>query len=172
VPPGCGGTTVSPFLYAEPSLGVTKRAYGWNPKLPSDRGMRFRAALEALAYLIALGVRQHEKDGQTISRITVSGGIARSRLMCEIVASVLGKPLELLVSDEGPALGAAVTSLAALENHRRHAAGDRSPYPIAAAVQRMVRFRDPVPPVAEWQAAYARGAREFERKLGTLRKDV
>ena len=92
--------------------------------------------------------------------------------MCEIVASVLGKPLELLVSDEGPALGAAVTSLAALENHRRHGAGDRNPYPIAAAVKRMVRFRDPVLPVPEWQAAYARGAREFERKLGTLRKDV
>ena len=46
VPPGCGGTTVSPFLYPEPSLGVTKKAYGWSPKLPADRGMRFRAALE------------------------------------------------------------------------------------------------------------------------------
>ena len=172
VPPGCDGTTVSPFLYPEPSLGVTKKAFGWSPKLPADRGMRFRAALEALAYLIALGVRQHEKDGQTISRITVSGGIARSRLMCEIVASVLGKPLELLVSDEGPALGAAVTCLAALENHRRHAAGDRNAYPIAAAVQRMVRFREPVLPVPEWRAAYSRGAKEFERKLGTLRKDV
>ena len=31
--------------------------------------------------------------------------------MCEILASVLDRPLERLQSDEGPALGAAVTAL-------------------------------------------------------------
>ena len=43
----------------------------------------------------------------------MSGGIARSDLMCEILATVLDRPLERLQSSEGPALGAAVTALAA-----------------------------------------------------------
>ncbi len=38
--------------------------------------MRFRASLEALAFLIARGVEEHERSGRRIPRITVSGGIA------------------------------------------------------------------------------------------------
>src|SRR5207253_7212074 len=114
-PPGSEGTIVLPFVHAEPSLGVTHKMFHWQPKEPKQPGKRFRAALEALAYLVALGVRRHEEAGQQISRITVSGGMARNQLMCEILASVLGKPLELLQSNEGSALGAAVTALAALE---------------------------------------------------------
>src|SRR5262249_16291195 len=124
VGPGSKSHRVAPFVHAEPSLGVMKPRFRWMPKQPKKDGMRFRASLEALAYLIALGVRHHEAAGQTITRITVSGGIARSRLMCEILASVLNRPLDLLVSDEGPALGAAVTALAALENHLRGQRGE------------------------------------------------
>ena len=70
----------------------------WLPAEPESQGVKFRAALEALAYLIALGVRAHEQAGQQITRITVSGGIARSALMCEILATVLNKPLQRLQS--------------------------------------------------------------------------
>ena len=108
--------------------------------------MRFRAALEALAYLIALGVREHEAAGQKITRITVSGGIARSELMGEILASVLDRPLERLVSDEGPALGAAVVALAGLETYRRRQKGDAEPFTVADAVAALVKFREPVLP--------------------------
>src|SRR5439155_16654526 len=97
--------------------------FEWRPGPPEQAGKKFRAALEALAYLIALGVREHEDAGQRITRITVSGGIARSSLMCEILASVLDRPLHRLLSAEGPALGAAVTALAALETYRRRQAG-------------------------------------------------
>src|SRR5205085_8960606 len=126
-PPGAGGTTVHPFVAPEPSLGVADPCFGWQPAEPSEPGKRFRASLEALAYLIARAVREHEAAGQTIRRITVSGGIARSRLMCEILATVLDRPLERLQSNEGPALGAAVTALAALENHLRRAQGIDAP---------------------------------------------
>src|SRR5262249_12513997 len=119
VAPGCDGTTVLPFVLAEPSLWVMSPRFEWSPNEPQRPGKRFRASLEALAYLIAQGVREHEEAGQRITRITVSGGIARSDLMCQILASVLGRPLVRLVSQEGPALGAAVTALAALEISRR-----------------------------------------------------
>jgi xylulokinase len=165
VPPGCGGLGVLPFTAPEPSLGVTGPRLQWFPQEPGDAGLRFRASLEALAYLIALGIREHEQAGQRITRITVSGGIARSALMCEILASVLGRRLERLRSSEGPALGAAVTALAALETHLRRQQGIRDPFTIADAVPVLVKFREPMAPNPASQQAYDAGLKQFEQRL-------
>jgi sugar (pentulose or hexulose) kinase len=162
-PPGADGVTVWPFVAPEPSLGVTAPRMEWHPAEPKEMGKRFRAALEALAYLIAHGVREHEAAGQKITRITVSGGIARSQLMCEILASVLDRKLERLQSDEGPALGAAVTALAALETYRRRQNGNSNPFTVADAVPVLVKFRDPVSPNPEWRQKYREGFQSFER---------
>src|SRR4029077_20733461 len=130
-----------------------------------EMGKKFRGALEALAYLINRGVREHEAAGQKISRITVSGGIARSQLMCEILASVLDRKLERLQSDEGPALGAAATALAALETYRRRQQGIKEPFTVADAVAKLVKFRSPVQPNPAWREVYRQGFREFEARL-------
>ena len=166
IPPGCGGVSVLPFTSPEPSLGVTNTRVEWTPAGPIEPGVRFRASLEALAYLIALGVRAHASAmPEPITRISVSGGIARSELMCEILASVLGRPLERLVSFEGPALGAAVTALAAMETHLRRLRGIQAPYTVADAVAQMVRFRQPVEPNPAWVEAYRQGLAAFEARL-------
>jgi xylulokinase len=164
-PPGCEGTAVLPFSAPEPSLGLAEPRVQWFPAEPREPGKKFRAALEALAYLIARGVREHEEAGQKITRITVSGGIARSDLMCEILATVLDRPLERLQSDEGPALGAAVTALAAAEMHLRRQRGMETPFGVADAVAILVKFRAPVAPVATWREAYNQGLRSFEQRL-------
>ena len=164
-PPGVDGTAVLPFIAPEPSLNVSKARLEWSPAKPKEKGKLFRAALEALAYLIARGVREHEQAGQQISRVTVSGGIARSDLMCEILASVLDRPLERLHSAEGPALGAAVTALAALEAHLRRQQGIDAPFTVADAVATMVKFRDRVSPNPEWREAYRQGLSAFEQRL-------
>jgi sugar (pentulose or hexulose) kinase len=165
VPPGCGGVAVMPFLHPEPSVGVMRPSLAWLPSEPSDAGLRYRAALEALAYLIVRAVREHEDAGQRVTRLTVSGGIARSPLMCRILASVLGRRLERLESFEGPALGAAVTALASLETHSRKAQGVPGEYTVGDAVAQMVRFREPAEPVGEWAEAYRRGYGEFSGRL-------
>jgi xylulokinase len=164
-PPGTDGIMVLPFIAPEPSLGVSKPRLEWMPAEPRELGKKFRASLEALAYLIALGVREHEAAGQKITRITVSGGIARSELMCEILATVLERPLERLQSSEGPALGAAVTALAAYESYQRKARNIETPYTVSDAVARLVKFRAPVSPNAEWQESYREGLRRFEQRL-------
>src|SRR5262249_51521245 len=144
---------------------VMEKRFAWLPDAPKEPGHKFRAALEALAYLVALGVRAHQEAGQQITRITVSGGIARSQLMCEILESVLDMPLERLQSDEGPALGAAVTALAALESYRRRQQNEASPFTVADAVAQLVKFRDPVVPNPAWRECYQKGLQEFERIL-------
>jgi sugar (pentulose or hexulose) kinase len=164
-PPGAGGVAVLPFSSPEPSMGVAAPCLRWFPAEPADPGVRFRAALEALAYLIAWGLREHEQAGQQVRRVSVSGGIARSDLMCEILASVLGRPLERLMSFEGPALGAAVTALAALETHLRKARGVAEPFTVADAVARMVQFREAVEPNAAWRDVYRQGFAAFEQHL-------
>src|SRR5262249_46780106 len=70
-PPGGDGCAVLPFVNPEPSLGVSEPRVQWFPKEPDDVGRKFRTALEAIAYLIALGVREHEAAGQKIDRISV-----------------------------------------------------------------------------------------------------
>ncbi len=164
-PPGAEGTMVLPFLAPEPSRGVHKPRLEWIPHEPKEPGKKFRASLEALAYLIALGVREHEAAGQKIARITVSGGIARSELMGEILATVLGRPLERLQSSEGPALGAAAAALAAYESHQRKKRNMEAPYTVADAVARLVKFRTPVTPNPAWQQAYRERLRAFEQHM-------
>jgi sugar (pentulose or hexulose) kinase len=177
--PGSNGVAVLPFVAPEPSLGVKEPCVQWfhdvcplhsggegsGVRGGSDLGSKYRASLEALAYLIALGVREHEAAGQKITRITVSGGIARSDLMCEILATVLDRPLHRLRSDEGPALGAAVTALAALETHLRRQKKLKQPYTVADAVAMLVKFRGRVEPNPAWRAAYQTGLRTFEERL-------
>jgi xylulokinase len=162
-PPGCGGVAVLPFALSEPSVGVTAPRFEWLPAEPTEAGVKFRASLEALAYLMAMAVAEHEAAGQVVSRVTVSGGIARSDLMAEILASVLNRPLERLASDEGPALGAAVVALAGGEMQ-----GDSVLSPgdaVASAVARLVKFRGETVPRPEWIAAYKTGLAEFRTRV-------
>lgn len=167
LPAGAQGATVWPFVQPEPSLGITAAQANlkWFSAEPKEPGQRFRAALEALAYLIALGVREHEQAGQKIRRITVSGGIARSDLMCRILASVLRRPISRLESDEGPALGAAVTALAAYETHLRREKGIGEDCEMSEAVASMVRFKDVVEPVNAWIADYRAEFDTFQKRL-------
>ncbi len=164
VPAGCDGALVAPFVNTEPSLGISKPWLAWNRPV-EDAGTKFRVALECLAYMLEVGVRAHEAAGQKIRRITVSGGIARSTLMCEILASVLNRPLTRLESAEGTALGVAVTALAAWETQLRRQQQINAPYTVADAVQSLVRFRDEVAPRPDWAATYATGRTQFAEWL-------
>lgn len=168
VPPGCNGTAVLPFLLTEPSIGVYTPRVQWFPAEPAatERPVRVRACLEAIAYLIALGVREHEAAGQAVTQITVSGGMAQSGLMCEILASVLNRPLVRLEVSEGPALGAAVAALAGAEADRRQQNGIAERFTAADAARAMVALSGRVLPRSEWVEPYRRGLAEFGARLG------
>jgi sugar (pentulose or hexulose) kinase len=159
---GCAGVSVLPFLFSEPSIGLQAKRYAWTPNEPSEPGVRLRASFEALAYLIGLAVQEHEAAGQSITRVTVSGGIAKNDLMLEILASVLNRELVRLVSSEGPALGAAVTAWAGYVTHCRQQTGDSTPFTVAEAVREMVKFRpNTVKPRSDWASVYAQGLANF-----------
>jgi len=88
-----------------------------------------------------------------------SGGGARSRLWLEIVASVLGLPLELTAVEEGAAYGAALLGGLAAEI-----------FPSAEeAVRACVRVRDRIEPNGDWQEYYERGYSRFQALYPALR---
>jgi sugar (pentulose or hexulose) kinase len=163
--PGCDGVQVLPFLQPEPSLAVHQPVVRWIPSVPDSVGARYRVALESLAYMIAKGVAEHKAAGQNITRVTVSGGIARGNLMCEILASVLNRPLERLKSDEGPALGAAVLALTGMADQLGRTRKNAPRFELPDAVRQLVRFGTPVQPNGKWQEAYRSGFNSFCRHL-------
>ena len=74
----------------------------------SDRAELARAVLEGVAFALADGQRALVDAGAHIERLAVLGGGARSRVWGEILASVLGCPLDYAAGAEvGPAFGAA-----------------------------------------------------------------
>ncbi len=170
LPPGSMDVQVMPFIMPEPSLGIRGNVQpAWYPSPPESVAHKFRTALEAIAYLIRLGIEAHERAGQKIKQITVSGGIARNDLMCEILASVLNRRLERLVSAEGPALGAAVTALAGVETLLRRQQGVAEPFRVSEAVAIMVRYAEPVTPNPQWVSTYEEEMAKFRQRLEQFR---
>jgi xylulokinase len=98
--------------------------------------------LEGVAY--ALRDAADLVGGGAVRTARVSGGGARSALWLEIVASVLGTPLERVAVDEGAAYGAAL-----LGGVRGGLWTD-----IGEAVAACVRVRDVIAPNPAWARIY------------------
>ena len=89
----------------------------------------------------------------------VSGGGARSELWLQIVASVLGVPLERVAVNEGAAYGAALLGGVA--------GGVWSS--VDEAVEACVGVRGVVEPVAEWAEIYGEGLQRYRALYPALR---
>ena len=71
--------------------------------------MIYRALIEATAFGTRAIVERFELEGVQIRKIRAIGGVARkSPLVMQIVADVLGRPIEIVASDQSVALGAAM----------------------------------------------------------------
>jgi glycerol kinase len=56
---------------------------------------RFAAVVESIAFLIAINFDALQRHGPAPRRVLVSGGLARSRWLCQRLAAVLATPVEL-----------------------------------------------------------------------------
>ena len=103
--------------------------------------------LEGVAYGLRDSLELLRDLGVRAETGRASGGGARSRLWLEIVASVLGLPLELTAAEEGAAFGAAL-----LGGVAAGAFAD-----VHEAVEACVRPRERIEPDEGWQRAYEAG---------------
>ncbi len=159
--PGVEGLLFSPYLQGErtPHADPNARGAFTGLSLVHDRGALVRALLEGVAYGLRDSLELLRELGVTPESARVSGGGARSRLWLEIIASVLGLPLELTAVEEGAAFGAAL--LGGL------AAGVFADADEALAA--CVDVRDRVEPTPNWQETYERGYARYRALYPALR---
>ena len=159
--PGAEGLTFLPYLQGERTPHADPRARGafTGLSLRHDRGALVRAVLEGVAYGLRDSLELLRGLGVTPEKGRVSGGGARSRLWLEIVASVLGLPIELMVVEEGSAYGAALlagVAGGAFANARE-------------AVEVCVRARETVEPNLDWAPVYEEGYARFRALYPAVR---
>jgi xylulokinase len=160
-PPGSEGLTFLPYLQGErtPHADPDARGVFAGLSLRHDRAALVRAVLEGVAYGLRDSLELLRELGVEASTGRVSGGGARSRLWLEIVASVLGLPLERPVVEEGSAYGAALLAGVAGGIFRD----------AREAVAACVRVREGVEPNPEWMPAYEEGYARFRALYPAVR---
>jgi L-ribulokinase len=95
---------------------------------PEDQ---YRALLEGTAFGTRTIVEAFESAGVPVTEFVVAGGLLKNRLLLQITADVLRRPLSVIDSDQGPALGSAI-----------HAAVAAGAYPdVRAAAAAMGKVR-------------------------------
>ncbi|HEY3558457.1 MAG TPA: ribulokinase [Kribbella sp.] len=85
----------------------------------------YRALIEATAFGARRIVEAFEDSGVPVEEFIVAGGLLKNRFLMQVYADVLRRPLSVIGSDQGPALGSAI--------HAAVAAGAYSDVPAAAA---------------------------------------
>jgi L-ribulokinase len=68
----------------------------------------YRALIEATAFGARVIVETFEAAGLAVEDIVVAGGLLKNPVVMQIYADVLRRPLHLIGSEQGPALGAAI----------------------------------------------------------------
>jgi L-ribulokinase len=85
----------------------------------------YRAVIEATAFGTRVIVDAFDAAGVPVEEFVVAGGLLRNRVVMQIYADVLRRPLHLIGSDQGPALGAAMHAAVAAGAHADiHAAAE------------------------------------------------
>jgi L-ribulokinase len=77
----------------------------------------YRALVEATAFGSRTIVETLEQSGVPVKEIVVAGGLVKNRFVMQIYADVLRRPLHLIGSDQGPALGSAIHAAVAAGAH-------------------------------------------------------
>jgi xylulokinase len=160
-PPGVEGLVFLPYLAGErtPHADPDARGAFVGLSMRHDRGALVRAVLEGVAFGLRDSLELLRELGVVASAGRASGGGARSRLWLEIVASVLGIPLELTAVEEGSAYGAAL--LAGVS------AGVFTD--VHEAVATCVRVRERIDPDPVWANAYEGQYERFRALYPALR---
>ena len=134
----------------------------------------YRALLEATAFGTRTIIEAFENAGVPVHELTVAGGLLKNQLLMQMTADVIRRPLRLIGSDQGPALGSAI--------HAAVAAGAYPDVPAAAEVMGSVRSERYLPDperadaydalFAEYRLLhdhFGRGGNDVMRRLRAIR---
>jgi L-ribulokinase len=127
-PPGAHGLIALDWLNGNRSVLVDHHLSGAivGVTLATRAPDIYRALIEATAFGTRTIIDTFGASGVPVTELVIAGGLARSGLVLQIYADVTRRPLSLISSEQGPALGSAL--------HAAVAAGAYPDVPAAAAV--------------------------------------
>lgn len=110
VPAGSDGLLWTPYLMGErtPHLDAKARAALVGLTASHGRAHVIRAILEGVAFSLRDTLTIFDEILVPVEHVRLGGGGARSRLWREIQAAVYGRTVEIVATEEGAALGAAI----------------------------------------------------------------
>ncbi len=147
IPAGAQGLHIVPLLWQVTSAGIDGRITGLRPF--HTRAHFFRAAYEGLAYEARLSIERLSACTGSPKALRVFGGLSGCEGFLQILASVLGIPVEAASQKQASAFGAALTCA-----HGLGVLPDRAAISRAAGSPRCIKY-----PKEEERAPYEQ---EFE----------
>ncbi|MCZ7436926.1 ribulokinase [Micromonospora sp. WMMC241] len=134
----------------------------------------YRALLEATAYGTRMIVEAFAEAGVPVDDLVVAGGLTSNRLLMQIYADVTNRPLGIIGSAQGPALGSAIHAAVAAGAyptvHEASAAMGRVDEGVYRPIPENVRAYDAL--YAEYRALhdhFGRGANDVMLRLRAIR---
>ncbi|MEV2237307.1 ribulokinase [Micromonospora sp. NPDC049891] len=134
----------------------------------------YRALLEATAYGTRMIIEAFVEAGVPVNDLVIAGGLTSNKLLMQIYADVTNRPLGIIGSAQGPALGSAIHAAVAAGAHPSIQQASQAMGRIAAAVYQpdpdRVRAYDAL--YAEYRALhdhFGRGANDVMLRLRAIR---
>lgn len=120
--------------------------------MDSTRADMTQAVLEGVAFALRDSLEVAKSLGIQISRTKICGGGAKSPLWRRIVANALNLKVDVLESEEGPALGGAMLAAVACKEYSS----------VAEAARAIVKIKETVEPEPELAALYEERYQQFK----------
>jgi len=151
-----------PYLMGErsPHNDPKARATFTGMTLDTSRADMMQAVLEGVAFGLRDSLAVARALGIQIERTKICGGGAKSPLWKEIIANVMNLKVDVIASEEGPALGGAMLAAVGCG-----AFGD-----VNEAADKFVKIVDTVEPTPEIVAKYEERYREFKQIYPALKE--
>ena len=146
-----------PYLYGSHSIPEARGTF-FNLSGHHSADHILMAVYEGILFSLMQHVKNLYPSGELPRLARFSGGMARSRLWCQMLADVLGIPVETTASPECGALGAAICGAVA--------SGSFAGFEEAARA--MTRVDGRFEPDASRHAVYMRKYRTYERAVASI----
>lgn len=118
------------------------------------------AVMEGVAFALKDCVEVAKKNGVKIDSSRICGGGAKSKVWKQVIADILGIPINTLAIEEGPAYGGAILAMAAYGE-----------YTLSDAVEKLIKFDETIAPDEKRSKCYQERY-EIYKKLYPSLKNV
>ncbi len=152
-----------PYLMGErsPINDTNARGTFTGMSMDTSRADMLQAVLEGVAFAIRDSFEVAKSLGLNIERSNICGGGAKSTLWKKIMANILGIPLDILKTEQGPGYGGAVLAAVGCGEYQS----------VSEACEKLVEVADTVYPDKELSDLYEAKYRKFKKIYPAL-KDV